>query len=83
MIDSFHPNHLVNVKLVEFLVLTHLCCIRFFFPDSPANARFLSEEDKRLAVLRIKQNQTGVENKHFKWDQYVIQEQQMKLKLTW
>ncbi|KAI5124304.1 hypothetical protein M0805_008912 [Coniferiporia weirii] len=41
----------------------------FFFPDSPANARFLSAEDKRLAVLRIKANQTGVENKHFKLSQ--------------
>ncbi|THH10288.1 hypothetical protein EW145_g1445 [Phellinidium pouzarii] len=38
----------------------------FFFPDSPTNARFLSAKDKRLAVLRIKANQTGVENKHFK-----------------
>lgn len=42
----------------------------FYFPDSPANAKFLSEEDKRLAVLRIKSNQTGVENKHFKLNQF-------------
>ncbi|KAH8117203.1 membrane transporter [Phellopilus nigrolimitatus] len=42
----------------------------FFFPDSPANARFLSPEDRRLAVLRIKVNQTGVENKHFKFNQF-------------
>ncbi|KAL5511766.1 hypothetical protein ACEPAH_4984 [Sanghuangporus vaninii] len=41
----------------------------FIFPDSPANANFLSTEEKRLAVLRIKSNQTGVENKHFKLNQ--------------
>ncbi|PAV23520.1 MFS general substrate transporter [Pyrrhoderma noxium] len=43
----------------------------FFFPDSPANARFLTAEEKRLAVLRIKSNQTGVENKHFKIKQCI------------
>lgn len=42
---------------------------RFVFPDSPANARFLTAEEKRLAVLRIRVNQTGVENKHFKPEQ--------------
>ena len=44
---------------------------RFFLPDSPANAKFLTPEEKRLAVLRIKVNQTGVENKHFKISQLV------------
>lgn len=39
---------------------------RFYFPDSPTNARFLSPKERRLAVLRIKVNQTGVENKRFK-----------------
>ncbi|KAF7440591.1 hypothetical protein PC9H_000937 [Pleurotus ostreatus] len=43
----------------------------FFFPDSPTNARFLSPDERRLAVLRIKDNQAGVENKHWKREQFV------------
>ena len=41
----------------------------FFFPDSPANAWFLTPEERIIAVERIKVNQTGVENKHFKSEQ--------------
>lgn len=35
-------------------------------PDSPLNARFLSEEEKRGVVLRINENETGFKNKTFK-----------------
>ena len=42
---------------------------RFLFPDSPTNARFLTPEERVIAVNRIKVNQAGVENKHFKKDQ--------------
>lgn len=45
---------------------------RFFFPDSPASARFLTPEERVLAIQRIKVNQTGVENKHFKREQWVL-----------
>ncbi|KAJ3576892.1 hypothetical protein NP233_g110 [Leucocoprinus birnbaumii] len=43
----------------------------FFFPDSPANARFLTPEERVQAVQRIKVNQTGVENKKWKRDQFI------------
>ncbi|THH32217.1 hypothetical protein EUX98_g1977 [Antrodiella citrinella] len=42
----------------------------FLFPDSPANAWFLTPEERAFAVARIKGNQTGVENKHFKMEQF-------------
>ncbi|KIL00953.1 hypothetical protein PAXRUDRAFT_821163 [Paxillus rubicundulus Ve08.2h10] len=42
----------------------------FFFPDSPANARFLTPEERIAAVQRIRVNQTGVENKVFKTEQF-------------
>lgn len=35
-------------------------------PDNPMSARFLSREEKIWAVERLRTNQTGVENKHFK-----------------
>lgn len=44
---------------------------RFFFPDSPANAWFLTHEERIIAVERIKVNQAGVENKHFKLEQLI------------
>lgn len=43
----------------------------FLFPDSPTNAWFLTPDERAKAVQRIKENQTGVENKHFKPEQYV------------
>ncbi|KAJ7871730.1 major facilitator superfamily domain-containing protein [Mycena leptocephala] len=38
----------------------------FFFPDSPTNAWFLTPAERVVAVMRLKENQTGVENKLFK-----------------
>ncbi|KAH9991581.1 MFS general substrate transporter [Russula vinacea] len=43
----------------------------FLFPDSPINAWFLTEDERAKAVRRIKDNQTGVENKHFKKEQMI------------
>ncbi|KAL0946783.1 hypothetical protein HGRIS_012956 [Hohenbuehelia grisea] len=43
----------------------------FFFPDSPTTARFLTPEERKLAVLRIKVNQAGVENKRWKKEQFI------------
>ncbi|KAJ3478665.1 hypothetical protein NLI96_g9602 [Meripilus lineatus] len=42
----------------------------FLFPDSPTNAWFLTMDERAKAVERIKDNQTGVENKHFKIEQF-------------
>ncbi|KAG9308683.1 MFS general substrate transporter [Chiua virens] len=43
----------------------------FFFPDSPTNAWFLTPSERATAVQRLKENQTGVENKHFKKEQMI------------
>lgn len=58
----------------EFLVIGALCCIwgtvmYIFLPDSPVTAKGLNNKEKRIAVERLRDNQTGVENKHFKWYQ--------------
>lgn len=37
-----------------------------FLPDSPVTAKGLTKREKRIAVDRIRENQTGVENKHLK-----------------
>ncbi|KAF2719980.1 MFS general substrate transporter [Polychaeton citri CBS 116435] len=58
----------------EFLIIGALCCIwgivmYIFLPDSPVTAKGLTTREKRIALERLKDNQTGVENKHFKWYQ--------------
>lgn len=55
-----------------FFAFLFLMKYRFFFPDSPANARFLTPTERAQAVQRIKQNQTGVENKKWKRDQLSV-----------
>ncbi|CAK5282683.1 unnamed protein product [Mycena citricolor] len=46
-------------------------CFWFLFPDSPTNAWFLTPHERAVAVMRIKVNQTGIENKHFKKEQLI------------
>lgn len=55
----------------EFIIIGALCCIwgiviGIFMPDSPVTAKFLNQREKRIAVERLKSNQTGIENKHLK-----------------
>lgn len=52
-----------------------------FLPDNVTNAWFLSEEEKILVVRHIRDNQTGLENKKFKWNH--IKELFLHDKLTW
>ncbi|KAB8271287.1 major facilitator superfamily domain-containing protein [Aspergillus minisclerotigenes] len=41
-----------------------------FFPDNPRRASFLTPEERAQAILRIKDNHSGIEQKHFKKYQY-------------
>lgn len=55
----------------EFLIIGALCCIWgvvmfILIPDSPVTAKGLTLKQKRMAVERLRENQTGVENKHLK-----------------
>lgn len=38
-------------------------------PDSPVTAKLLTPKQRRMAIGRLRENQTGVENKHLKWYQ--------------
>ncbi len=44
----------------------------FFFPDSPLQAKFLTPEERAKSILRIKENHSGIEHKHFKRYQYAL-----------
>ncbi|KAG8965751.1 hypothetical protein FRC03_000201 [Tulasnella sp. 419] len=43
----------------------------FFLPDNPMTARFLTIEERRIAVERLRSNMTGIENKEFKVYQFM------------
>jgi ACS family allantoate permease-like MFS transporter len=68
-----HPAAIEGWKIVFLLtgLLTAAIGVIFFFtvPDNQLNARWLSKEDRILAIERIRVNQQGVGNKHFKWYQ--------------
>ncbi|KAJ5534034.1 hypothetical protein N7527_000288 [Penicillium freii] len=68
----------------EFIVIGALCSawgivMFIFLPDSPVTAKGLTKRERRMAVERLRENQTGVENKHLK--PYQILEAFMDYKL--
>jgi hypothetical protein len=44
-------------------------CVMIFLPDNPMSSR-LTHEEKLLAIERLRENRTGIENKHFKMHQF-------------
>ncbi|QNP96223.1 Putative transporter [Yarrowia lipolytica] len=45
--------------------------ILFHFPDDPSKAWFLTEEEKKLVVIRVRTNQGSFANKLFKRNQFI------------
>jgi MFS family permease len=55
----------------EFLIIGALCSawgvvMFWLLPDSPVTAKNFTIEERRIVVKRLRENQTGVENKQFK-----------------
>lgn len=68
----------------EFLVIGALCCVWgivmfIMLPDSPVTAKLLTRKQRRMAIKRLRDNQTGVENKQLKG--YQVREAFMDYKL--
>lgn len=42
----------------------------FFFPNSPAQARWFTEEEKPVAIERLRMSQLGVRCQKIKWSQF-------------
>ncbi|KAK7998474.1 hypothetical protein PG989_006514 [Apiospora arundinis] len=62
------PWQLLLIIYVGLTLLTAACFL-VFFPDSPVKARFLSREEKFMAVKRVESNQSGTETKVWKPEQ--------------
>lgn len=41
----------------------------WLLPDVPTSAWFMTETDRAKALLRVKENMTGIKNDEFKWQQ--------------
>ncbi|UKZ83999.1 hypothetical protein TrVFT333_011815 [Trichoderma virens FT-333] len=73
-------------RILPFLFITGVITIIFgglvylFYPDSPLHANFLTYEERAQAILRIKDNNSGIEQKQFKKHQFV---EAMKDPKTW
>ena len=56
-------------------IIVGACCTGWgmvifgFCPDNPTKILGFSREDKLMLIARVKDNQTGIENKTLKWDQ--------------
>ncbi|KAF5002741.1 hypothetical protein FGRMN_138 [Fusarium graminum] len=51
------------------ITLVWAIVLAIFLPDTPQNARFLTEQQRIDAVDRIRSNQTGMKDSTFKWEQ--------------
>lgn len=70
--------HIENAALASWQVMMlTLGCVTvvwgafviYWLPPSPMRARGFSPEDRTKCLERVRANQTGVQNKHFKWEQ--------------
>ncbi|KAK8048777.1 hypothetical protein PG994_010507, partial [Apiospora phragmitis] len=68
-----HPVAIKSWQLVFLVIGLFTAAMGALFlwlmPDSQLNARFLTPKERVMAVERIRVNQQGVGNKHFKWYQ--------------
>ncbi|GAA5843522.1 hypothetical protein JCM9279_000780 [Rhodotorula babjevae] len=78
--DFSIPGWKVLFILLGGLTVVLGLAVLFFLPDTVRSARFLSVEDRVLAVRRIKSNQTGVGSRSHKW--YQVKEALLD-PLTW
>ncbi|TEB31486.1 allantoate permease [Coprinellus micaceus] len=67
---SIHSYQIAFIALGAVTAATGIASF-VFFPDSPVKSKFLTQEEKVIAVERIRANQQGVETKIFKLTQVV------------
>lgn len=66
------------VKSYQALFITYGCItvawgvfVLLWMPDSPMRAKCFTEEDKKLMVERVRENQTGLQNRKFRKEQMI------------
>ncbi|KAI0676837.1 MFS general substrate transporter [Trametes maxima] len=67
---GFAPFKIIYIMLGAMAVAVGVAVL-LWMPDSPANAHFLSKEERVSAIERIRDGQCGTENKRLKKDQVI------------
>ena len=73
-----HPSYFIETDIDKavFLIfgaitIVWAAVLFFWLPDTPMNARFLSQEDRHKAIIRVQENMTGIKNDEFKLQQLI------------
>ncbi|KAF2090522.1 MFS general substrate transporter [Saccharata proteae CBS 121410] len=65
-------SHLHSYQIIflfcGLLTVVFSAVVFIFMPDSPMKAKFLREEDRILAIERVRANQMGIESRKWRWD---------------
>ncbi|RSH83548.1 uncharacterized protein EHS24_007236 [Apiotrichum porosum] len=58
---------------ITIAIISFICSVIVFvfLPDSPTKAKWASEQDKKLLVERVRSNNQGLKQKHFKKEQMI------------
>ncbi|KAL4804031.1 major facilitator superfamily domain-containing protein [Aspergillus unguis] len=74
---TYGLGHIQSDTLYSYQIIFMLCglltvlyslIVLIFMPDSPMEAKFLSEHEKVIAVERLRANQMGVISREWRWD---------------
>jgi MFS family permease len=63
--DRFHSWQIMFLVLGLVTIVVGMLVV-WLMPDNPMTAKFLTREEKVYAIERLRDNKTGIENKHFK-----------------
>lgn len=71
---SFYDGHAIATYKIVYLLLGGLAilvgfCVVMWLPDSPVHAHVLTKEERIAALERVRDDQGGMGNKHWKKDQ--------------
>ncbi|KAK7742422.1 hypothetical protein SLS62_010730 [Diatrype stigma] len=74
---TYGLGHIVSDKIYRYQVIFIFCGVLtvifgsmfiIFMPDSPMEAKYLTEREKLISVERLRANQMGVASRQWKWD---------------
>ncbi|KAH9853800.1 MFS general substrate transporter [Lenzites betulinus] len=73
---SFYDGHSIAPYKIIYILLGGLAilvgvCVILWLPDSPIHARMLTTEERIAVLERVRDDQGGMENKHWKKDQVI------------
>lgn len=67
MSDEPIPRWMVTFYILGSITTALGIFLFFFMADGPSNARWLSKEDRAIAVRRVAASGIGVKTVHFNW----------------